>query len=124
MNKVSYILGVILLIVGVTAALLVGSWLQTVGLVLMVAGLIAAFLGVFYPLKRKPSQISADADQPPQPVKSPPVPRQIDNALPPPQIPVVKDPVERLQDLKKLLDHKLITQEDYKRKKAEILSQV
>jgi hypothetical protein len=88
-------------------------------------------LGLLYRSRRKPSLSSPP---PPQPASSqspttPPLPPPTPPTQPTPkpratQSPVEKDPAERLEDLKKLLDHNLITEEDYEKKRKEILSQI
>ncbi len=109
MNKASYLLGVILLLAGVTFSLFVGNWLQTVGIILIVAGIAVAFLGLFYTLKKTPVQASITATRQPEPATILPSPTLSEKTTPAPQISTVKDPTARLQDLRKLLDHKLIT---------------
>jgi len=112
MNKTWYILGIGLLLAGLTVYLFSGGWLQALGLILIVAGIVIAVLGLFYPLKRTiPPSLAPTPPAPPPPKPTPPST-------------VGKDPAARLEDLKKLLDHDLITEEDYEKKRAEILSQI
>ena len=111
MNKAWYILGIGLLLAGLTVYLFSGGWLQALGLILIVAGVVIAVLGLFYPLKRTiPPPLAQAPPEPPPPKPTPPS--------------TGKDPAARLEALKKLLDHDLIIEEDYEKKRAEILSQL
>jgi hypothetical protein len=135
MNKISYILGIALLLIGVAAYLFSdnAAWLQSVGLILIAIGIMFMVLGLFYSSKRKqsvssPQPTPTTSSQEPLPPQSPPTtqptPPQPVHTPPVPQSTIGKDPAKRLEDLKKLLDHDLITQEDYEKKRKEILSQI
>jgi hypothetical protein len=134
-DKISYILGIALLLIGIAAYLFSdnAAWLQSIGLILIAIGIVFMVLGLFYSSKRKqsvssPQPPSTASSQkpltpqspvttqltPPQPVPTPPVPQST----------IEKEPAKRLEDLKKLLDHYLITEEDYEKKRKEILSQI
>jgi len=135
MNKISYIFGIALLLIGVAAYLFSDNvaWLQLVGLILIATGIVFMVLGLFYSSKRKqsvssPQLLPTASSQKPLTLKSPattqPTPPQHVPTPPTPQSTIEKDPAKRLEDLKKLLDHYLITEEDYQKKRKEILSKL